>query len=144
LPDNLPSTLIELYCSQNQLTSLPDNLPLSLQELDCGHNKLTSLPDLPLSLQYFGHYDNPQLEIKYPALFNNDTSLQRVADKIKYINETNSKTRTTERTKQINQADILLELYMKRRMHPTRIQVVVGDDKEADIDALMTTYTESL
>jgi hypothetical protein len=121
---------------------LPDNLPSTLQNIFCDHNQLTSLPDLPSSLREFNHYNNPQLKIKYPDLFNN--TLWRVADKIKYVNETNSKTRTIKRTQQINQDNILLELYMKRMMHPSRIKAVVGDDKEADIDALMTAYTESL
>ena len=35
----------ELYCGNNQLTSLPD-LPMVI-ELDCYNNNLTALPDLP-------------------------------------------------------------------------------------------------
>ena len=38
--------LKELYCSDNQLTSLPTTLPQSLEILYCSKNKITSLPDL--------------------------------------------------------------------------------------------------
>ena len=46
---NLPNSLQEIYCSRNQLASLP-KLPNSLERLSCGYNQLTSLPDLPNSL----------------------------------------------------------------------------------------------
>ena len=45
----LPNSLEELYCSDNELTSL-SNLPNSLQYLDCENNELTSLPQIPYSL----------------------------------------------------------------------------------------------
>jgi hypothetical protein len=97
------------------------------------------LPDLPPSLQELYCQNNPQLEIKYPKLF----TIKNII-RINYINEINSKERTIKRTKQINLNDILLELYMKRMMHPIRIKAVVGDDDGVDIDALTTAYVETL
>ena len=46
----LPNLLKDLYCRDNQLTSLP-KLPNSLEGLHCQNNRLTSLPNLPNSLQ---------------------------------------------------------------------------------------------
>jgi len=46
----LPQNLQELYCRDNQLTSLP-TLPQNLKILYCFHNQLTSLPTLPQNLQ---------------------------------------------------------------------------------------------
>ncbi len=46
----LPTSLQILECGQNQLTSLPV-LPASLTDLNCGANQLTDLPALPVSLQ---------------------------------------------------------------------------------------------
>ncbi len=53
----LPNLLKELYCWNNELTSLPD---FSLKELNCdsNSNKLTSLPVLPKSLTYLYCNDN--------------------------------------------------------------------------------------
>jgi Leucine-rich repeat (LRR) protein len=47
----LPNSIIKLYCSNNNLTSLPA-LPPNLYALSCYKNKLISLPVLPNSLQY--------------------------------------------------------------------------------------------
>jgi len=49
LPD-LPPTLRELHCSDNQLTVLPV-LPPTLRRLICGGNLLTVLPELPPTLE---------------------------------------------------------------------------------------------
>ena len=46
----LPQNIEYLYCDNNKLTSLP-NLPQKLEELDCYNNKLTSLPTLPENLE---------------------------------------------------------------------------------------------
>jgi len=46
----LPASLGSLYCGINQLTTLPP-LPSSLTILDCGYNQLTALPPLPSSLE---------------------------------------------------------------------------------------------
>ncbi|SFC66555.1 conserved repeat domain-containing protein/Por secretion system C-terminal sorting domain-containing protein [Flexibacter flexilis DSM 6793] len=54
---NLPSGLQTLDCGSNQLTSLPA-LPSGLQTLDCGSNQLTSLPALPSGLQNLNCYYN--------------------------------------------------------------------------------------
>ena len=47
--DNLPPKLIELSCHCNKITQL-DNLPLSLVSLNCSYNKLTTLDNLPESI----------------------------------------------------------------------------------------------
>jgi Leucine-rich repeat (LRR) protein len=159
---NMPSSLKTLYCHDNQLTTLPamppaleniscnfnqlttlPNMPSSLKTLYCHDNQLTLLPDLPLTLQLIDCQNNPQLEIKYPKLFN--TTFPNMPQKIAYVNAINEKTRNTERTKQINKDDILLELYMKRMMHPDKIRrrlEEAGDD--ADIDAVNTAHVELL
>jgi hypothetical protein len=111
---------------------LTDNLPSSLREFYC---------------------KSPELEIKYPNLFNytyDFTTATYTSDHITYINTINEqtrKTRITERTKQINANNILLELYMKRMMHPERIRNVVGendDDDDADVGAIMDAYVATL
>ena len=53
----LPSTLRTLYCYINQLTSLP-TLPSTLTHLDCSSNQLTSLPTLPSTLTKLYCYNN--------------------------------------------------------------------------------------
>ena len=51
LPDLLPPTLITLICSHNQLSKLPDSLPPTLITLICSDNQLSKLPDsLPPNL----------------------------------------------------------------------------------------------
>src|SRR3989344_3546201 len=64
LPENLPNSLQILYCYSNQLTKLPENLPNSIQELDCSSNQLTKLPEnLPSSLQILYCYNNQLTEL---------------------------------------------------------------------------------
>jgi len=140
LPE-LPPSLTYLSCCRNQLTTLPD-LPPSLNTLYCWSNELTTLPDLPETLYCFERRDNPLLEIKYPNLYDHLPNNIITPLEIRYVNEINSKERTMERTKQINQANILLELYMKRMMHPLRIQEILKDAD--DIDAAMNAYVETL
>ncbi|WP_157607696.1 3-coathanger stack domain-containing protein [Runella limosa] len=48
--EGFPS-LVYLYCSSNQITSLP-TLPNNLTHLSCASNQLTSLPTLPENLTY--------------------------------------------------------------------------------------------
>jgi len=157
LPE-LPASLTFLNCRDNNLTTLP-KLPPALSYISVADNNLTTLPDLPTSLTYFEYDRNPLLEHKYPLLFKSLNSvldhlheigyqgvinlqIYGTAGKVAYVNEVNSKERTIERTKQINQANILLELYMKRMMHPSRIQELVRDVD--DIDAAMNAYVETL
>ena len=45
LPENLPKSLVMLWCWNNNLQSLPDKLPITLEVLCCHHNNLQSLPD---------------------------------------------------------------------------------------------------
>ena len=56
LPD-LPNTLTKLNCNWNKLTSLPE-LPTNLVELLCRNNQLTSLPELPQNLETIWCYIN--------------------------------------------------------------------------------------
>jgi Leucine-rich repeat (LRR) protein len=143
LPE-LPSSLTVLDCSDNKLTSLPANLPPSLEWLDCSYNELTMLPDLPPSLQHINLNYNP-LHQTYPDLTTIPQTTNRrmtTPEIIAYVNETNSKTRTIKRTQQINTNHILLELYVKRTMHPHKIKLVVGDDN--DVDDAMREYVETL
>jgi Leucine-rich repeat (LRR) protein len=155
---NLPS-LQYLYCSKNQLTRLPD-LPSALEHLYCSYNRLTILPDLPQTLITFQFCGNPEFKKYYPNFWNNCRHFLYLikTNAINYVNETNSRLRTIERTRQINQHDILLELYMKRVMHPNQISIVVrinNDDDDADndadnnadgmeLDALIGKYVESV
>ena len=50
LPSNLPHNLKNFKCSENQISSLPTVLPNSLEKLNCSNNNLSVLPDLPNSL----------------------------------------------------------------------------------------------
>ena len=72
LPE-LPPSLQELSCYSNQLTSLPE-LPPSLQRLHCSHNQLTSFPELPPSLHIL-HCNNNPLDKIYPDLKINTINL---------------------------------------------------------------------
>jgi Leucine-rich repeat (LRR) protein len=57
----LPKSLVELYCSKNQLNSLPNLIQLpKLKILYCYYNQLTSLPDLITvkNLQILNCYNN--------------------------------------------------------------------------------------
>jgi Leucine-rich repeat (LRR) protein len=57
LPD-LPPNLKELYCYNNELTSLP-TLPQILKKIHCFNNKLTLLPTLPQNIIELYCHDNP-------------------------------------------------------------------------------------
>jgi hypothetical protein len=119
--------------SYQQLTVLPD-LPPTPIEINCSNNQLTALPDNLLS----------PLQIKYPRyLIVEVPPLMSFANYVNYVSE--EQTRITERTQNINQNNILLELYMKRTMHPDKIDTLLkeaGDN--ADIDAVNAAYVESL
>jgi len=86
LPE-LPDTLIELYCGNNQLRVLPQ-LPPTLKLLDCGINKLTELPQLPPTLQSLSCVANdltvlPQLSPNLKKLYcgnNKLTTLPEIPD----------------------------------------------------------------
>jgi hypothetical protein len=51
--------------------------------------------------------------------------------------------RPTQRMTIINAGNVLLERYMKRRMHPDNFKALV-DDPDMDVDEYMTQYVESL
>ena len=54
--------LEELYCNNNQLTTLP-TLPQNLKKVFCSNNQLTTLPTLPPNLAELYCYNNPIYEI---------------------------------------------------------------------------------
>ena len=67
--DNLPQSLKDLGCSQNNITQL-DNLPLNLEMLYCDSNQITKLNNLPQSLNTLTCSGNPlQYDFK-PTLAN--------------------------------------------------------------------------
>ena len=53
----LPQNLKKVFCSNNQLTTLP-TLPQKLKKVFCSNNKLTSLPTLPQNLAELYCYNN--------------------------------------------------------------------------------------
>ena len=55
----------------------------------------------------------------------------------------NSQRRTQSRCRLINENNVLLEIYMKRMMHPDRLKTLIDDD-EMDVDEFMSQYVESL
>ncbi len=67
--DYLPSTLKELYCSENQITSL-DNLSDNLEILDCSNNQLTSLDNLPSNIKFLDCTYN-QLKYNFESTLEN-------------------------------------------------------------------------
>lgn len=140
LPDDLPVGLKILECYDNQLTFLPDNLPAGLEELICNNNKLSILPDLPNTLMYVGLENNP-LEANYPLIFTFNP--WEASDIIEYVNTCNAMRRARERIQAINRDNVLLELYMKRMMHPSRLTPLL-ENTELDIDTFMEAYVDSL
>lgn len=167
LPKTLPESLMNLYIFDAQITELPDHLPSNLMELKVANTKITHLPDLPWSITVLYVHQNPDLLKNYPRLRDNvggefselELSFAReihrphiegmywvsrsVSAKIYYINETNARMRTQARMRQINQDNILLELYMQRMMHPNRL-AQLKTDPDLDVDDFMTRYVDSL
>jgi len=85
---------IELWCSDDQLTSLP-SLPNSLKKLYCSHNpQLTSLPSLPTSLDFLSCSDDqltslPELPSNLKGLLcssNQLTSLPSLPENLQILN----------------------------------------------------------
>jgi Leucine-rich repeat (LRR) protein len=85
--------LEELYCSNNELTSLP-TLPQNLQKLSCSNNQLISLPTLPQNLEILSCYSNkltslPTLPQNLQKLYcdsNKLTSLPTLPQNLKFLN----------------------------------------------------------
>ena len=86
------SSLIDLFCSNNNLTFLPP-LPSTLKRLGCIMNQLTCLPDLPDSLTYLYCIQNnltelPPLPSTLGQLYceqNNLTSLPELPDSLWFL-----------------------------------------------------------
>ena len=137
---NLPYSLQELYCHYNLLTSLPDNLPDSLQELFCSDNQLASLPsNLPSSLQILQCDNNPNTTL-YPNL----NFLQSTQDKIKYIQQVNMQVgiqRCKEWLAIVNQHNVFLELYERKRMHPNNFTSLLEDENK-DINEFIEEFID--
>ena len=137
LPEHLPPNLKILYCTGNELISLPDKLPQNLIQLMCNNNQLTILPDLPSSIKFIYLKNNP-LDVNYPDIFN----FKNYDNIVTYVNKRNREMRLA-RMQKIDPEKRILELYMKRMMHPSRL-AALADDADADIDEWMTRYVESL
>jgi Leucine-rich repeat (LRR) protein len=120
LPEKLPDSLRQLYCYNNQLTTLPDNLPNSLQYIDVR--------------------DNP-LETNYPKIFT--FQINQTAKIIAYVRECNALRRARERLAIINAGNVFLERYMQRMMHPSRLATLI-DNPEMDVDEYMEAYVAAL
>lgn len=139
LPKKLPPGLCSLYCNGNRLTALPD-MPATVDVLWAHDNRLTELPDLSEKINVMSiiQPDN-LLNANYPNLFRTFGGI----DVIKYVNECNAKRRTKERLAIINAGNVLLELYMKRRMHPSNLKALT-DDLDMDVDEYMEAYVAAL
>jgi hypothetical protein len=62
LPNNLPTELTTLNCSNNLITKL-ENLPDNLTYFFCHNNKITKLENLPINLIHLRCNDNKYLHI---------------------------------------------------------------------------------
>jgi hypothetical protein len=136
----LPQGVMQIHCGSNLLTSLPENLPPELSVLLCANNKLKLLPDLPNTLYWVDFTENP-LEQNYPAIFTFDRSKSR--EIVAYVNMRNIMMRASERMHKIDPTNQILEHYMRRAMHPSRLTSLVNDES-IDVDEYMTKYVESL
>jgi Leucine-rich repeat (LRR) protein len=146
-PLPMKGTMTNLHCGNNQLTCLPE-LPDTLKELHCDNNNITILPDIPESVIFIHVQDNP-LETNYPEIFkigrNNDImQIDKYCQQvIQYINRRNAMMRAKDRMQLIDPTNQLLERYMRRAMHPSRLQPLL-DNTDLDVDEFMTQYTNSL
>lgn len=118
---------------------MPDNFPPDLQVLYCFNNQLTILPDLPSILKYINLENNP-LEDNYPLLFT--FRPEKAQEIVAYVNARNREIRRL-RIRAINQNNILLERYMQRMMHPSRLAALTKDET-IDVDAFMNAYVDAL
>lgn len=98
------------------------------------------MPDLPYTLEYINLHNN-QLEANYPLIFTFKHNITK--EIVAYVNECNAMRRIQMRLKAINKNNILLELYMKRVMHPSKIAALTKDES-IDIDEFMSNYVASL
>jgi Leucine-rich repeat (LRR) protein len=131
-PKYLPKSLKILNLSNNYISVLPDNLDQCehLSTLTVDNNSLQVLPDnLPDKLHYLSYDDNLQsdnpnvarydyINYYYPLLKN----MSFMKKKICYINESNSKRRTFERTKQLNANLALIEKAVRFYSKPSNIE----------------------
>ena len=96
LPE-LPEGLVRLTCEKNQLTQLP-NLPKTLKRLICNMNKLENLPELPNSLEALECNHNqleslPNLPSKlneFACENNHITNIGSFSPKLRYLNCSNN------------------------------------------------------
>lgn len=154
-PD-LPPNLKHFDCSNNNLIQLPE-LPKNLMVFYCYNNKLTILPDLPQTLLYYINVYDTTLDTNYPKLkhlqdvvdnvHSYDSGIWRQASAIAtlviYVNARNVVIRQQERSRIINANNCLLETYMRKMMHPSRLSALVDND-DLDVDEFMTAYVETL
>jgi hypothetical protein len=113
LPNNLPNSLQILYCFNNPLTYLPNNLPNSLQILYCFNNQLDIYPNLD-------NFSNIQEKLNYIQQINTQLGIQKCKEWLSVVNQNN----------------IFLELYERKRMHPSNLKDLSADEN-LDINSFM-------
>lgn len=162
MPKTFPKSLRYLYIHNAQITEFSTLLSPELVILTIEHVPLTTLPDIPPSIKNINFYDTPNLYAMYPMLQHIDKlpkhvisfarkvhkpkkscTMQETSSTFYYINETNSRLRTQARMRIINHENILLDLYMRKMMHPSRIAALVANESD-DVDKVTTQYIESL
>jgi hypothetical protein len=101
------------------------------------------LPDLPESLTYIELFDNP-LKANYPKIFTFKVEAEEYKnDIITYVNMCNAQRRAKERLAIINAGNVLLERYMRRMMHPSKL-AALADNPDLDVDEYMEAYVATL
>jgi len=158
LPSKLPNTLRDLEIRDTLLKCLPDPLPPNIEYLIIGYTADGYIPDLPdsiISLNTLCHVytiieDDMHVISQYRSNFKNSYPLlqscfmmKSVEEECEYINQCNSERRCRERLAIINQNAPFLEHYMRRMMHPNRLQTL-KINPHIDVDAFMENYSASL
>jgi Leucine-rich repeat (LRR) protein len=159
LPE-LPQNLQILQCCQNKLTVLPD-LPDTLFDIfvieSDDKTDITLLVNYPELLIYQNdinnaiddendYLDNDYNTEMYPerlARYHSANISSKIHRFVTYVNDRNVVIRQQERSRIINANNILLESYMRRAMHPSRLTALVEND-DLDVDEYMTAYVETL
>lgn len=168
LPFTLPPTLTTLSIKNSPITHLPI-LPSGLQTFTLVNTNMNQLPDLPYSLidiylfrdNWINHpiyinmnkiIDRSDFDEIIESVNEDDPNFDDIANEqnriylkriIDYVNECNDMTRVQTRTRQINDKNILLELYMRRMMHPDRL-AALKTDPDIDVNDFMAQYVDSL
>ena len=118
LPE-LPNTLTQLYCHNNNLTKLPE-LPKTLTTLYCFNNNLTELPKLPKTLRFLSckgnHFPNNKVDESIPDYMKRYHAFQELKSKERII----------------HRCSLYFEELMMKAWHPDRVEkwMLAGVDME--------------